>query len=1411
MDDALLDGTQSVNIRANATGYASSTIALSVTDYETLAVSVAVPAISENGGATIGTVTRSNTDIATPLVVQLQSSDTTEASVPSSVTIAAGQSSATFTINAIDDQLQDGTQTATILARASGYIDGSQSIDIVDTVALSLTVTLSAISENGGTTTATVTRSDANVASPLTILLSSSDTTEATVPASVQIPAGQSSATFPITAVDDSILDGPQTVTLTVASAGYASAAKTLTILDFEELQLQIDAATISEAGGTTRGRVTRRNTDIASSIVVNLSSSDMSEAIVTATVTIPANQASVQFDITAIDDALLDGLQAVTITAASSGYQSASASLSVSDSEDLSIQFSDNSMSEHNGQITGTVRRSNNDTTQALTVTLASSDPTEATVPATIVIPIGSTTVNFVVPAVDDDLLDGTQSVTVQASAFGYTAGSSNLNVLDYETLSLSLGGTRMSEAGGKLTARVVRSNIDIASPLSVQLISSDIGEATVPPRVTIPANANGVDFEVTAVDDTLLDGLQLVALLASATGYMATPETQFQVDDYETLVLSIIGGSMSEEGGSLTARIARSNSDNQLPLVVQLNSQDTSEAAVPASIVIPAGQSSTEFTITAVDDDLLDGPQNVLITASEPNYIQGSASLTVTDLESLQLQLANNLMSEQGGVITATITRKNTNLELPLTVNLLSSDPSEATVPSTVTIPANQAQTTFTISAVDDQLLDGPQTVEVSVSADAYRTVKGSLDVTDAEALTLSINASAISEAGELTTAVLTRSNSDTALPLTVQLTSSDTSEANVPTSVVIPANQTSTTFQIQAVDDAILDGTQSITINAQATGYASGSSPLAVTDAESLLITLSRLAMSEQSDSIIATIARSNTNTALPLDVALILSDSSEAKVPSQVTIPANSNSVQVLIESVDDDLLDGSQLVTLDASAAGYTGHSSQFTVQDVEQLFLSVDKSSISEKSGLATATVTRSNSDLSNPVTVLLFSSDSTELSIPTQVTIPAGQASVAFAASAMDDSLLDGSQPVTITAQATGYANGSSQLTVTDAESLTITLSRSTMSEKEDSIFATITRSNTDTALPLDVALLISDNSEAKVISQVTIPANGQSVQVLIESIDDDLLDGSQLVALDASAAGYTGHSSQFVVLDVEQLSLSVDKSLISETSGLATATVTRSNSDLGSPLTVQLLSSDPTELSLPAQVTIPAGQASVEFAVRANDDSLLDGSQLVTVTVRGSGYERGFVDVIVTDNEALTIQLSATSITERGGQATASIARSNSDNQQALSVLLSVSDPSKASIPASVVIPAGSDSAQITVSAVDNRLVDGLKSIAIVATAVGYIDAVASINVEDDDRLFPWQNSRDPLDVNDSTQITPLDALLVINAINTRLVLTPNLPDPFDPVAYVDVNGDGLLTPIDALLVINYLNTKP
>ncbi len=74
-------------------------------------------------------------------------------------------------------------------------------------------------------------------------------------------------------------------------------------------------------------------------------------------------------------------------------------------------------------------------------------------------------------------------------------------------------------------------------------------------------------------------------------------------------------------------------------------------------------------------------------------------------------------------------------------------------------------------------------------------------------------------------------------------------------------------------------------------------------------------------------------------------------------------------------------------------------------------------------------------------------------------------------------------------------------------------------------------------------------------------------------------------------------------------------------------------------------------------------------------------------------------------------------------------------------------------------------------------------------------------------------WQNPTNKYDVNHDGVVGPIDALVLIEAINNDLFPTNvlPLPAPSPPPDYYDVNGDGLLSATDVLLEIQYLNVQP
>ncbi|MBW8883564.1 MAG: DVUA0089 family protein, partial [Planctomycetia bacterium] len=100
--------------------------------HPTLTLTPAVASIPEFHGTATATVARSNADVSQALVVTLISSNTAAASVPPTITIPAGQLTATFTVTAVDDHVAAGIRNSTITATANGFATGTQLIHVTD-------------------------------------------------------------------------------------------------------------------------------------------------------------------------------------------------------------------------------------------------------------------------------------------------------------------------------------------------------------------------------------------------------------------------------------------------------------------------------------------------------------------------------------------------------------------------------------------------------------------------------------------------------------------------------------------------------------------------------------------------------------------------------------------------------------------------------------------------------------------------------------------------------------------------------------------------------------------------------------------------------------------------------------------------------------------------------------------------------------------------------------------------------------------------------------------------------------------------------------------------------------------------------------------------------------------------------
>jgi alpha-tubulin suppressor-like RCC1 family protein len=311
-----------------------------------------------------------------------------------------------------------------------------------------------------------------------------------------------------------------------------------------------------------------------------------------------------------------------------------------------------------------------------------------------------------------------GSQNVPVQ------TIGSSEEEPLDLISLSVVLP-PRVTEGDGLLVGKgaVILKEI-LKKDLVVTLTSSNPSEVSVPGRMIIPAGQTSASFDLTVWDAPLLDGPQAVCVTAFALGYVPAGATM-EVDDNESAVLSIeVPTLVTESDGWLPLRGKVSlSAPPDRDITVYLRSEDTTEAIVPATVVIMAGQTSAPFSILVLDDWEVDGTREVVISATVPGWVGDARRIDVEDNEPVDLFIG---VEEENGERARSPSREGivsilNPLPFDLVVDLLSDDPSEVIVPRFVIIPAGETTTFFDLSFTESRNA-GVREVAVTASAPGW-----------------------------------------------------------------------------------------------------------------------------------------------------------------------------------------------------------------------------------------------------------------------------------------------------------------------------------------------------------------------------------------------------------------------------------------------------------------------------------------------------------------------------------------------------------------------------------------------------------------------------------------------------------------------------------------------------------------
>ncbi len=297
------------------------------------------------------------------------------------------------------------------------------------------------------------------------------------------------------------------------------------------------------------------------------------------------------------------------------------------------------------------------------LTVSLTSSDTSEATVPAQVTIEAGNTSASFDLSLVNDSIADGTRTVRIEAFAVGYLSGTRAITVTDDETETLTVAApTSAHEGDGVLAGQGSASlGAPAAESLMVGLSSSDPTELQVPPFVIIPAGDSAATFDLTVVDDTAPDGPQNAVITASVANWPAGT-TSMQVLDNDPVIVTVTAtDSNTAEGANPgTFTIIRVD-DLSRPLTVSYALSGTASngsdyATLSGSAVIPVNAVSTTVTITPIADDIMEGPETAILTIQPNATYQVGSPGTATVLIGPDAGPGNGILREWWLGITGT-----------------------------------------------------------------------------------------------------------------------------------------------------------------------------------------------------------------------------------------------------------------------------------------------------------------------------------------------------------------------------------------------------------------------------------------------------------------------------------------------------------------------------------------------------------------------------------------------------------------------------------------------------------------------------------------------------------------------------------------------------------------------------------
>ncbi|MBO9155429.1 Calx-beta domain-containing protein [Chitinophaga sp. GCM10012297] len=1360
--------------------------------------------------------------------------------IPSSVTIPAGQNSIDVPVTVSDDQLVENTETVTLtltggtagswnFTPAAG--GGSAVVNITDeendpaNTVIGVTAGASISEGTPGTGSFTISlpglvRSTEDVTVEYTITGTALNGTDyTTISNSAVILAGQQNVVIDLSAIDDQIVEGIETVVVTLTGATSNSFSwtidptaddATLNITDDDNVpaNLSLAVTSVNDAiepgtGGMFRISLPTGIT-VAEDVTVNYmvtgtATPGADYTVLAGTAVIAAGQGSVNIPVAVMDDQLMEPTETVIVSLNGGSSTSftftgtGTATVNIADEEssvpgNLALTLSktaDGAEPVTNGgfriNLASGVTLSENVT---VTYTIAGSaiaglDYIGLT--GTVVIPAGQTGIDIPVVVIDDQVIEQTESVIVtltggSSASFTFAGtGSATVNITDDENIPANLALNVTKDGDGAEPA--VNGSFTISLPAGITspeditvnytisgTAAADADYAAITGAVIIPAGLPGVTVPVTVTDDQVIENTETVILtLAGGSSasftFTGTGNATVDITDDESavpgnLALTIGNTGNAEEPGtdgsfviSLSAGITASEAITVNYTVVGTATADVDYAGFTGTVIIPAGQNSVTMPVAVIDDQLIEGTENVVVSLAGGR----STSFTFTGTSSAMAILSDDDNVPANRVLTVT---KTTDAAEPSTTGMFNIA-LPAGITATEDITVNYSMTGTAIGGQDYIQPSGTVVIAAGTnSIDLPVTVTDDQRIENTETVILTVTGAsspsiAFTSSGSVTMDIEDDDNTPENLALSITKTA-DAEEAGVNGgfSISLPAG---------------VSVTEDITVN-----YTISGSATAGTDYTTLTGTVT---IPADQNSIIVPVAALNDNILEPVEtvIASLTGGSS-----TSFTFTGTGNAIVNITD--DESALPGNLALTIAKTAdAVESGANGNFT---------------ISLPAGVTAAEDVTVNYTIAGSATA---GADYTALS--GTVTILAGQGSVIVPVAALNDNIIEPVETVTATlnggssASFTFTGTGSATVNINDDESavpanLALTVTKNTDGEEPGtngsfiiSLPATVVSSEDVTVNYTIAGTAAADADYTALSGTVVIPAGQTSVSVEVAVLNDQVIEPLETVVLTLAGGAstsftYTGTGNATVnitddentpanlVLNVTKGSDAAEPATNSSFTISLPGTVV-SPEDITVNYTIGGTATDGTDYSaLGGSIVIPAGRNNITVPLTVTDDQLIEGDETIILTITGGTATgltftpgtNGSATLNLADDDDTNLDIVVTAATPAAsepatnGAFTISLAGGKmpaADITVNYTITGTATGSDYTALNGTVVIPAGSNSQTVPVTVTDDDLIEPAETVILtlnsgVSSNVTYTIGTANtatVTIADDD----------------------------------------------------------------------------